>query len=118
MKKMIILILGLFSIWPLFYIAFFIISSFTNIGQRVDQSNSALDPTIQILFFLTMAITYIIMILYIVFLFRTDRIKGDRRALWAVVIFFGNIIALPIFWYLYFFRYTFLKVTDSYEDKF
>ena len=38
---------------------------------------------------------------YIIYLFRTDRVPQPKKALWAVVLFIGNMIAMPVFWYLY-----------------
>lgn len=38
---------------------------------------------------------------YIVYLFKTPRVANDKKALWAVVLFMGGFIAMPIFWYLY-----------------
>jgi hypothetical protein len=33
--------------------------------------------------------------------FRNDQVEKDKKVLWAVVIFMGNMIAMPIYWYLY-----------------
>ena len=38
---------------------------------------------------------------YIVFLFKTDRVPQDKKALWAAVLFLGNMLAMPVFFYLY-----------------
>ncbi len=38
---------------------------------------------------------------YIYYLFKTDYVPQDKKALWAVVIFLGNMLAMPIFWYIY-----------------
>ncbi len=38
---------------------------------------------------------------YIYHVFTTDRLPQDKKALWAVVIFLGSAIAMPIYWYLY-----------------
>jgi hypothetical protein len=38
---------------------------------------------------------------YISYIFKSPRVDKDKKALWAVVIFLGNMIAMPIFWYLY-----------------
>ena len=38
---------------------------------------------------------------YIVHVFRTDRVPSDKKALWAVVLFLGNLFAMPVYWYLY-----------------
>jgi hypothetical protein len=36
--------------------------------------------------------------------FRNDRVDKDKKVLWAVVLFMGNMIAMPIYWYLYIWR--------------
>lgn len=39
--------------------------------------------------------------IYIINLFRSATVPTDKRALWAVVLFMGNIMAMPVYWYLY-----------------
>lgn len=51
--------------------------------------------------FLTMIFIFALTAFYIVYLFRTDRVDQDKKALWAVVLFLGNVFAFPVFWYLY-----------------
>mgnify|MGYP001496655692 CR=1 FL=1 len=41
---------------------------------------------------------------YIVCLFKTSNVPNDKKPLWAVVIFMGHFLAMPIFWYLYVWR--------------
>jgi hypothetical protein len=31
-------------------------------------------------------------------------VPNDKKALWAAVLFFGNMVALPVYWYLYIWR--------------
>src|SRR2546425_12275989 len=50
---------------------------------------------------LVMALVLALMAFYIVHLFRTDRVPADKKALWAVVLFLGNLLAMPVYWYLY-----------------
>ena len=38
---------------------------------------------------------------YLVYLFRTDVVPRDKRALWAVVLILANLLATPFFWYHY-----------------
>ena len=40
-------------------------------------------------------------VFYIVYLFKTDRVPKDKKALWAAVIFLGHMFAIPVFWYFY-----------------
>jgi hypothetical protein len=51
--------------------------------------------------FFTMIVIFALTAFYIVYLFKTDRVAQDKKALWAVVLFLGNMIAFPVFWYLY-----------------
>lgn len=58
----------------------------------------------QILFtlhLLTILETMGLLAFYITYIFKTDRIPQDKKALWAVVVFLGNMLAMPVFWYLY-----------------
>ena len=50
---------------------------------------------------IVMALVLALMAFYIVHLFRSDRVPGDKKALWAVVLFLGNLLAMPVYWYLY-----------------
>lgn len=49
----------------------------------------------------SMALMLALMALYIVHVFRTDRVPADKKALWAVVLLLGNLFAMPIYWYFY-----------------
>jgi len=48
-----------------------------------------------------MMLMFLLMAFYIVFLFKTDAVKVEIKALWAIALFMGGPIAMPIFWYLY-----------------
>jgi hypothetical protein len=48
-----------------------------------------------------MLLMFALITFYIVFLFKTDRVKTEMKAVWAVAIFMGSVIAMPIFWFLY-----------------
>jgi hypothetical protein len=43
-------------------------------------------------------------ILYVVYLFKTDRVPVEQKALWATVIILGHMLAMPVFWYLHVWR--------------
>ena len=50
---------------------------------------------------LTMLEMFTLLAIYIIHLFKTDHVASDKKTLWAIVIFMGNILAMPIYWYLY-----------------
>jgi hypothetical protein len=41
---------------------------------------------------------------YVFHVYRSDRVEQDRKVLWVVILFFGNMIAFPIYWYFYLWR--------------
>jgi hypothetical protein len=43
----------------------------------------------------------VLMVIYIVNVFKNDRVDKDKKVLWAIVLFMGSMIAMPIYWYLY-----------------
>jgi hypothetical protein len=53
---------------------------------------------------LTMLLMFALMGIYVFHAYRTDRIPQDKKVLWVVILFFGNLIAFPIYWYLYMWR--------------
>jgi hypothetical protein len=53
---------------------------------------------------LMMLLQFGLIAFYIVYLFKTQRVAPDQKALWAVVLFMGGPIAMPIFWYLHIWR--------------
>ncbi len=108
------ILLGIATIWPFIYLAvffivffgFFIYSVSINDQGRTNSSNL---PGPGIIMFFALHIFTIIWVLaltifYIFNVFKNDRVDKDKKALWAVVIFLGNIFAMPVYWYLYIWR--------------
>ena len=109
MKKSTNILLGVATIWPVVYFVLFIFLFFTAIAFRPGPAppGSGTQPAFVVLVavhLLTMLLIMGLTIFYIVDIFRNDRVDKDKKVLWAVVIFMGNAIAMPIYWYLYFWR--------------
>jgi hypothetical protein len=51
-----------------------------------------------------MLVTFALLALYVVHAFKTDRLASDKKVLWVIVLFLGNLVAFPIYWYLYMWR--------------
>ncbi|HEV7395505.1 MAG TPA: hypothetical protein VGN86_03250 [Pyrinomonadaceae bacterium] len=97
------LLLGAATVWPIFYMLFF----FVFIMASVFMGNDGPGPLFAIvipLHILTMLLMFALTVFYIVNVFRNERVSKDMKVLWAVVIFMGNLIAMPIYWYLYIWR--------------
>ena len=63
-----------------------------------------LGPAFYVLFgvhMLTILLEFLLIAAYVYDVFHNPRVQGDRRALWAVVLFLGNFFAMPVYWWLY-----------------
>ena len=98
--------LAVFTVWPFLYIILFFGSI---LGTMILASVCNGPPkwlfgvmfVILILHFLTMIEVFSLIAIYIIHVFKTDRIPRDKKVLWAVVLFLGNMLAMPVYWYLY-----------------
>ena len=119
LNKPVRLLIGALTLWPIVYlvifmfvcvIGFFISSAaFTNSSRLPQTSPPQFFPfplfgVFIALHIFTIFLIYGLMALYIVDVFRNDYITGDRKVLWVAVLFLGSFIAMPIYWYLYFWR--------------
>lgn len=98
------LLVGVATIWPLIYIPLFFVFVFSIVFSSVAQNSDVFPKEVLIIFpvhFLTIISMFVLMGLYIFDLFKNTRIENGKKALWAVVIFLGGIVAMPVYWYLY-----------------
>jgi hypothetical protein len=115
MKKLSALLLGLVTLWPILYIFIFMAFMFSQfmavpMGQYSGPEKTGtafLLSSFGIIFslhILTMMVIFGLLIYYIYHVFHNTAISQDKKALWAVVIFMGNMIAMPVYWFLYIWR--------------
>jgi hypothetical protein len=95
------------SVWPFLYMVLFFVIVFgfvlTNINQP-QQTSGPMPAAFVLVFILHFLTAFEIMGMiayYIYHIFKTPHVPQDKKALWAVVIFLGNVMAMPIYWYLY-----------------
>lgn len=105
MKQLTRLLLGLATLWPFAYlILFFVVifaTEFFMPGSRQQPGPPPLIALILPLHFFTMLVVLALLVFYIVNVFKNDRVEKEKKALWAIVLFMGSMIAMPIYWYLY-----------------
>ena len=98
-------LIGLFTVWPLVYMFIFFAFVLTSFGgaTRINDPGSPFAMfSIAIAAHLgTMFIIMALLVFYIVHVFKNPALAGDKRTLWAVVLFMGSIISMPIYWFLY-----------------
>ena len=64
----------------------------------LDPSEKSTDLFFTILFILTAISIPGVFIFYAVNTYRSTRISGDQKHLWAALLFFGNVFVYPIYW--------------------
>ena len=105
MSKTIKLLLGLVTIWPFAYLILFFITIFSLVLFSAGAETAGGPPPLIALIFplhlLTMLVIMGLTVFYMVNVFRNERVVKDQKVLWAVVLFLGNVLAMPIYWYLY-----------------
>jgi hypothetical protein len=98
------ILVGLLTLWPILYMFIFmaLMVSTMAIAMRTHQQEP---PKIFFIMFALHFFTIIYMFcligFYVYYIFKTDRVAKDKKALWAVVIFLGNMFAMPVFWFWY-----------------
>jgi len=108
-KRAVRLLLGFLSFVPLAVMVAILGSALASAaggrgaGLLADDSDAA--------FFLLLALcmglgllSVALLIYFVLFIFRSERVKAEHKALWAIVLFMGNAIGFPIFWFIYFWR--------------
>lgn len=122
-RKQAIMLLA-FTLWPWVYMAGFFAMVFVlfvsgaasaadgvNSGGGVDGevgASSALGGlfvcVVIPLHLLTMLEILALTVLYVVLAVRCEHLRPEMRAIWAVLLVIGNILAMPVYWYLYVWR--------------
>jgi hypothetical protein len=103
------MLIGAFTFWPILYMFIFFGVFMTGFFMH---PGSSMQPeagfrSFQVLMGVhlgTMLLMMALLTFYIVHIFKNSAIAGDKRTLWAVVLFFGNVIAMPVYWFLYVWR--------------
>jgi len=108
MSKTAKILLAAATAWPMFY--FFLFMSFICFNMLRIGVRSSPDSVfggfavIMVLHIFTILWIWGLIAFYIIHLFKTSVIASDKKALWAVVLFLGNTLAMPVYWYLYIWR--------------
>jgi len=104
------ILIGVLTCWPVVYIFLFVAFIATTMfwlsgsPRRLDAHSSGPPIAFMVLMafhLATMLSMFALTTFYIVYLFKTDRVAVEKKALWAVALFMGNMIAMPVFFYFY-----------------
>jgi hypothetical protein len=97
--------LGLLTLWPIVYFLLFISLIFTSFASlsRSPGNNPPADlfRFIFPLHLVTMLLMFALTAIYVVHAFRNEELASDKRTLWVIVLFLGNMLAFPVYWWFY-----------------
>jgi hypothetical protein len=83
------ILLGMLTAWPLLYIILFTVAFIT----------MSFDYLLFVAHGLTMLLTLGLLIYYVMHVFKQDLPEGEKVK-WAILLFVGGLLAMPIYWYL------------------
>jgi hypothetical protein len=101
--------LAIATVWPVIYMGVFFLLIFGSIFIGVSSQGKSHPPggfplPILLIFplhFLTMLEMMALTVFYIVDVFKNQRVQNDLKALWAIVIFFGSVIGMAVYWFMF-----------------
>ena len=100
-------LLGVLSFWPLIYLFLFLTALSIEIYLLFTHKNIA--PLYTVGFLIAFVVFHLFTIVeslgltiyYSVLVFENDKIPKNVKFLWVVGFIFGNVIFLPVYWYLF-----------------
>jgi hypothetical protein len=101
--------LGIATAWPVIYGMLFvaawlylILSIIAQPGGRVEAP--ILVNTLFILAAITVAVDCVLVLFYLCHLANNDRIEKEMMTVWTIILLFGSIVAMLVYWYVYIWR--------------
>ncbi|MDR2942738.1 MAG: hypothetical protein LBV17_09135 [Treponema sp.] len=99
-KSLVLLFFTLLPFLNFVFFLYFFIGTFARITNNQPENINSMFFIIFPIHFLIMIEVLVLLIIYIKNVFKNENIEESKRTLWAIVLFFGNFIAMPIYWYV------------------
>lgn len=95
------LFLGVSTLLPLVYVAYFFWRTSSALGSSEPWFDMDEFDVLIRLHVAMALLTFCLLVFYIVHLFRTPFVESDKKALWGIVLIFGSVLAMVVYWALY-----------------
>jgi hypothetical protein len=95
MKRFFHLIIGPISLIPLFFTIVFIINLFSFPDLWISMETMFV-WLLYVVLIMIGVISY-----FVVHIFHTTKIRSDKKTLWTILLFFGHVVTMPVYWYLF-----------------
>jgi hypothetical protein len=102
------LLIGFATFWPMCALVLFYAGIFCMIFLVAGNHGRAPGESLfgpGVIFFLVNVVWVISLLVgYIGHVYRNEQIEPEAKLVWALVIFFGSLFAMPVYWYIYIWR--------------
>jgi len=112
-------LIGVATILPAIYMALFFATFSSGLSPGATADEMPIFGTFQTMMafhLAVMALTVVLLVFYVVHAFKNERLVGDKRVLWVVVIFFGSFVAGIVYWWIYIWHDEPLHSSDQGRD--
>ena len=98
MNRGVKLLLGLFTVYPFFYVlwAFMQLPSMIQGGLETDLFYRLFG-----LHVFALLLTFVSLVLYLVHLYRNTQVHGNQKMIWTIALLMGGFVTMPIYWWIY-----------------
>jgi hypothetical protein len=103
-SKPLALLIGIVTIWPLIYMLgfmAFIAFQFSQVTFSSPASSADGFRYLLILHMTTMLVMLGLLVFYVMHVFQNAALRDERKTLWALVLFLGGPVSMPVYWWLY-----------------
>ena len=95
MKRVLHLLIAPFTIIPLFFTIVFVVNLFSFPDLWISLE-TMFTWVLYVVLIMIGLISY-----FVVHIFYTDRIRSDKKTLWTILLFFGHVVVIPVYWYMF-----------------
>jgi hypothetical protein len=108
-KRTLTFLLGVAGVLPLaFFVAYpaYFFPRLMHMAAFQDRTNAYLRlwDLVSVLMGGTLFLIFALLIFYVILANRSEAVPEDKRRFWTLVLLIGNVIAFPVFWYLFLWR--------------
>ncbi|MCC5917975.1 MAG: hypothetical protein JJU02_11690 [Cryomorphaceae bacterium] len=96
MRTIIQLLVGLLSLIPFTFTAIVAINAVQTPDARFIEFQTLINWLLLVVLVMIGLISY-----FVVHIFNTDKIPTSRKTFWTIILFFGHVIAIPVYWFLF-----------------
>lgn len=106
MNKPLKIFLGLLTLLPWLYMVYFVQFAFKFLDANSVEESDALFEQMLTPHVLVTTMSLILLAIFIVHIVKNNQLDETKKLIWVLVVLFGNMIGMPVYWYMHIWRNT------------